>query len=705
MMPQADDRIAANLKRLKAAGAPDEALEAYLREEEAKARPAPAAAPRDATQAMPTEAPKPRQSLGQAALGAVGKVAQGLSFGMADEAAALGASLARNPRRPTQHYETYKTAINAPVKQFGAEHPALGFAAEVAGGMGAGGLIRSGVNKLRGGAPVAKKALGWLPKATEAAQDVAKGTAGGAVYGAGTAETGQRLEGAQSGAAWGAGTVAGFKGIGALASARIRGTSVADVLSNLMPRPANASSRAGRAFQQAGGMTTDDLAHADVLKQIERAGLSLDDVTANASKAHPEQMLLDPGVGGKMMTRRARGVQSIPSQGSGTIETALTSRAENAPGRVQTAVESGLGHTRENAVERAEQLAAQRKTTANVKYPEAYDAPPIEDPDVLSIFSDPVFRKAHAVARRMAKREGVDLPPLMRTSEVGGVPVKELVPQPVQAFDWMKHGLDDLIETGSNGQRVMGRNEARITRNKLALALERIDANPEHAKYAEARRAFREGSQVMEAQESGLDFLRASRDEIAANFPRLTPAQQDEFRRSAVSAVGDRLSKVTDGGDVTRVLRNPLIREKLQAIAPTPGAYAKLESAIAQEAEMHRTGQTILGGSPTARILAEQGDDLGGGVQAFGHVANAASGGLAGLGRFIATNALTARGRGLGERQANALAPLLTAKGADLDAILKKAGALSSRQTSSAQTRAALLRAIGQATGAGHNQP
>jgi hypothetical protein len=88
----------------------------------------------------------------------------------------------------------------------------------------------------------------------------------------------------------------------------------------------------------------------------------------------------------------------------------------NQPGRVQALVSKGLngGQPRENAVEAAQKLITARRTSAQPLYEAAYKAAPIDDPDVIATMKIPAFQEAHEIGRRIAKLEGVDLPPLTK---------------------------------------------------------------------------------------------------------------------------------------------------------------------------------------------------------------------------------------------------------------------------------------------------
>jgi hypothetical protein len=164
---------------------------------------------------------------------------------------------------------------------------------------------------------------------------------------------------------------------------------------------------------------------------------------------------------------------------------------------------------------------------------QAYKAAPIDDPDVIAAMKIPAFQEAHAIGRRIAKLEGVDLPPLTKEMvKVDGKSLSEQIPQSVQAIDYMKRGLDDLIE-GKMRSGTMARTEARLLRQKLNGVLEKVDAAvPE---YAKARAQFAGDSRLMEAHDAGREFMKAKPDEIEELWAGMSDGEKDLYRRGTLS--------------------------------------------------------------------------------------------------------------------------------------------------------------------------
>ena len=111
------------------------------------------------------------------ATGVARSIGQGITFGFADEAEAYVRSILGD-----QTYEEAKKATNAELAKFRGENPFLSFGLEIGAAiMTPGGLLKI-ASKVPGLAKVAQKGM-------QTTTPVTRGMAGGALYGAGTAET------------------------------------------------------------------------------------------------------------------------------------------------------------------------------------------------------------------------------------------------------------------------------------------------------------------------------------------------------------------------------------------------------------------------------------------------------------------------------------------------------------------------------------
>ncbi|HEX6939364.1 MAG TPA: hypothetical protein VF158_08125 [Longimicrobiales bacterium] len=531
-------------------------------------------------------------------------------------------------------------------------HPGATFAGEIAGGLatGAVGATRTGAAML--------------------ARPVVGGAIEGAISGAGSAEggLGRRLAGAAAGAALGAATGGLVRGAGALRGARGR-------------------------------------AQGRIVRALEREGF--DDPAAAVRGLRPGQTLMDVGETGGPIQRLARAAESIPSEGAERIRRTLRERAEEAPTRIKAALQREAKLTFEDAVQTADELAAKRAADAAPLYRAAYQHA-VSDDVVRGLFDDPEFQRAYRLAQRTAAQEvGA-----RQALETAGLPVPldlqdaEVLPKlfevdadgrvtfvtksiPVRALDYMKSALQEVIDQDIAGGRLTKRG-AMMLKRKLDAFLARVDELvPE---YAQARATFAGQSRIMEAfdaarngsAEMGLrKFLVEDPRKIERALEKLSPSEQEFYARGALDAVRERLESSADGRDLTRVIfGNSEMRRRIRSLFQSDADFNRFRQAMMRERRMAEGERFILGGSPTARIQAEQADLVSdvpvnrflGAVESVVDPRGAARRGLRSLGARM-----TVRG---GERTVNELAPFLTATGG------RSAGAAADALTEAARQEA-----------------
>lgn len=615
-----------------------------------------------------------QHGLGDDVNGLMGAVSQGASFGTGDEIAAGTMGVLNKLTggwmlngKPFQ-FEKLRQQAAEPEKLYAQRHPVGDFLGQAAGAVGAG-MAMGPIAGVASGGEAAATTVNGLTKAQRALR-AAKAIGGGAATGAGVGfasgegSASERVPSAMSGALFGGGLVAGAKGAAGLSKA----LGVTDAVRGLMPRPATASSPMAKLTRGA-VESHQDLALQDILADVERSGVPLDEYLARA-KANPNHPLYDLGPSlpqsgqtrirrdptGDPLVRRARGAQSIPSRGSAQISDFINARSEERPAAVKDALRGALGVTRENTVDLEDALKRARSGAAAPKYDAAYATAPVDDPEIQAAFKDKYFASAYETGRRIAASEGVQLPALRSQSVIGGEPIESLNPLTVQGLDYAKQGLDDLIERRMSGGK-MGKREARALRQKLNGMLERLDE--QRPEYADARRTFREGSQAMEGAESGHDFWRTSGDELEARWRMMTPEAKQQYRKTALASIEDRLG----GGANPGMLLNEINRRKLSIIAESPEGYDQFERALRAQVQGASNDATITGNSATARIQQDQAEL---GAIPTG-LASGFAGGAAGIGKAalssLVDNSVARRMRGLAETRVDHLAPILTAKG------------------------------------------
>jgi hypothetical protein len=153
------------------------------------------------------------------------------------------------------------------------------------------------------------------------------------------------------------------------------------------------------------------------------------------------------------------------------------------PAPADTAGRAGVNAAKESI--RVARQAVRNKVQP--MYQEAYAAlPEVTDPQILGYLKKPYFPQALAAARRLAKLDGVDIPPGSEPS--------------LQVLDYTKQALDDVIE----GLETAGkRSEARALRGQKNAFVKLLDESSGDA-YKRARAAYQKGiKETVEPLEKG----------------------------------------------------------------------------------------------------------------------------------------------------------------------------------------------------------
>jgi hypothetical protein len=547
---------------------------------------------------------------------------------------------------------------------------------------GAGAVIRGG------GAVTAKLTLRQLAKI---------GAAEGAVTGAGVSEGGlvERAKGGAVGGAVGAVAAPVVTGVGR-GLGKV-GTRVLDVTGLRPSETGGAVSRlAGRVFDTVEERASQRLAAAlpegkDLARAVDQLGpidpprSSIETRMRSGTDRPLTIMDIDENVAG--VARAARGVQGraktelprflserVAGQEKRVLDDAfrLTGAADQPrtttiPGptigpEVRLDPELGLPLVRPgergSIFETTQEIITRRSKLASPLYEAAYEQS-VPREVLGDVFDDDVFRKAYERGVRIAKREGVDLSPIGELLPEGGgmIGPQEI---PVQAIDFMKRGLDDLIEVGSRSSKGMGRQEARGIRNKLRDMLVSVDeVVPD---YAEARSVFAGESKMLEALEQGQRLFQLEPAEAESIINALPNSEREMFIRGAFEKLAEKVEGASASFDITK--RAPLAnrtrdRQRLRLLFPSDEVFAEFQRGLADEATIARTNRFVTGGSNTAEKIAEMMELGAGGVTAMmtGNVGSVAA-------RF-AQGALRRRTQGFTSGLGEAMLPTLKSTGAD----------------------------------------
>jgi hypothetical protein len=477
-------------------------------------------------------------------------VAQGASFGFADE---ISAGL-RAPIRAFRDGTSFGDAYNSALED---SRTALDIYRNEA-------PVRSALSEFAGGAMVPVPGRAPRTFAGAIGKGATAGGVGGALYGAGTGEDGgNRLEraivGGATGAALGGALGAGeglVRGAIVQSPAGARGTSRAMLADALADEGMTGTQAADRiATARAAGSTGNTIM--DVAQGGRVLGL-FDDVANSPNRA---QAAIKTQIEQRQMgVRGPTGNMDVPGQ------------YERIAGRLGEL--AGVGDAR--AVQTLANIKARRSAEATPAFKEAWKFDPAADDTVRAMFAEvaqtPLFRDSwdRAVKIAQSKARGVPTPKL---GEIIDEATGELRVIPnMQFMHFLKEGMDGSVNVAYRaGDGNLG------SAYKEVRNLFRDTLKKQNPAYKGALDAFAGDKALEEAVEEGSRLMLKSPDELSAGFNGLSASEQDAFRVGAITKVLDVLAVPRRGParDVAGALNSPAYIRKIAALMPDDAARQK----------------------------------------------------------------------------------------------------------------------------------
>jgi hypothetical protein len=551
-------------------------------------------------------------------------------------------------------------------RAFDAENPVASTAVQLAGGLAGGGaalktggtILDKGV-KLAAGGPLAAWQPGKsLPKKT--VQGTVTGGLYGANAGAGNAEDGQRLEGAETGAKIGA-------TLGTVAPAVIQGAGsaisrVGDAISPVTARVgANLYDLKGRlAIRASGGqdagplvspgadaaadqIIANQLSRENVTPQMMRQFFADADEAARFSSSGAAQNVLAPvdmskgmrGLAGAVARQnpeaanlaasfqyaRQTGQKSglpLPREANLPVRLPMAKPDPEAPPmgqfeRVLDGLQRALqikdykahGHGR-SAYETENLIINRARTEAGPLYRKAYD----EAQNVnLRPVIEPVMDKWRNIAADEPEAVGRAIRQLLRQFETRTGPVTNL-----ERFDKAKQFADGLIQNWFKGEarnKYVGGVLAQMQREML----EAVDSvGSMGSTYQKARNVFSDEMTLRDALKLGRDVFREDSEVVVDQFRNLsTQAERKLFRLGILDGFSQQMGRKARSDDVTKAFTSPRVQEILREVIPVPkkkdSVFAnrpeRFGSFISNERRIVETRNDTMGNSKTAERLAD----------------------------------------------------------------------------------------------------
>lgn len=546
----------------------------------------------DGAQWVPVK--KPEMGWGEYADNLVRQVANGVTFGFADEiAAGLGAATGIGGK--FGDYGGNLAAQRGQDKAFEAQYPAAATTAQVGGGIlgavGAGKLVGAAGRAIQG-AEASPQIVKNVVTAAENTPQLAKYAGGGAVAGglSGAGFADGDLEDRAIGAATG-GVIGGALGtvlpVAVSGVGKVVGAATRPVTDRIGQGPARVADR-------------------KVAQAFERDGKTVDEVSARLRTLGPEATIADAA--GENTAGLLETVANQPGTGRQMAQRVLQQRQKGAGGRIQDAAARELGDG--GFYQTLDDLNAARKEAAAPLYDEAYKQKFMWNDDIERLITRPSMKQALSRAHRIAAEEGRDPTGLgLGMNEAGDV-VFTKVPS-MQTLDYVKRGLDDVLEgfrdtvTGKlrldESGRAINATRAEFVRNLRSL-------NPA---YSEALDAWGGPTQLMDAMAKGRNFSRPDAEITEKIVGALSPAEKEAFLLGVRRGIDDMVDSTGRTSDATRkLLGTPKMSKALQAAFPDTASYRRFAADLLREQKFNQTRNTVLSNSATARRLAGQ-EDVG----------------------------------------------------------------------------------------------
>ena len=473
-----------------------------------------------------------------AEFGPVKSALQGLTFGFSDEAEAFIKSAVGQGT-----YEQNLSALNLAKQEFEAESPGQALTSELVGGLpylalGGTGAVR-GQQMLERFAPMISK----IPKPiTAIGGATAVGGTSAGITGAGQAEPGMRMAGAQElapvGAAFGLGGTTAAKTIPKIPFV----SQMLDVGKRMAGVPTDFAQRADVKLLQA--LQRDGVSPADALARLQKI---------KSSNYKPETII---ELGGENTRRLADIVAQYPGA-SQVARTLVEERTAGQPIRVMQDFKSAF-NVNADAVQLADDLIKQRSDLSKPLYQKAYqEGGVIKNDRINELMKLQAFDDAYQRAIRIASYDGIELPKSASDIEkIGGFDLMTL--------DYIKRGLDDVLYNAKSPTSGIGKTELGKLKERRAEFVRLIDeSGPES--YKAARLAFAGPTEVLEAIELGSKFSTTDARQLRKTFESLSPAEQEGFKIGVFDFIRTNINKGADGADaLRRVWGSPEKRDQIR---------------------------------------------------------------------------------------------------------------------------------------------
>jgi hypothetical protein len=310
---------------------------------------------------------------------------------------------------------------------------------------------------------------------------------------------------------------------------------------------------------------------------------------------------------------------------------------ERVMGRTGRALKAGRYYDEEQA------LASDLRTRARDLYEDAYSFGTVDDDRILAVLQQPQFKRFFDKARDIADTEKMaarlrgedpskyELTPIYTMDAAGNI--TETVLPDVRTLDYIKRGIDTVIERGFEGEGISKAEASalRDLRKQFVNAIDEatIDPNTGESAYALARRDYAGDMEVLDAMRTAREkFSRLPPEEVADFVSTASRAEVDAFRTGAFRNIYDKIMESPQNFNAAkRIVNSPLMMERMRPLFDTQAQFNLYKAALLREAQLFDQSSKILSGSPTPRRLQAR-EEFEGGVPVGEVIANTINSGF-----------------------------------------------------------------------------
>lgn len=315
-------------------------------------------------------------------------------------------------------------------------------------------------------------------------------------------------------------------------------------------------------------------------------------------------------VGGENVRALAGNVAREPGASRNIATTSLNARDRGAAQRLGRDINEYV-HGGPSMERTTGALLEARSAEARPLWDEVRQMQGVWSPRLQQFFEDPAVRsgmaRGYEIERLESLAEGREFNPTQMGIDLdaeGNVLIRQ-TPN-MRVIHMAKMGLDAAIASERN--EITGRLSQRgVALDRVRRAyLQEIDSLDTSGIYRQARAAWEGPSASMDAVRAGRVALQSSPEEIAAELGGLSPANQEFYRLGVADAIRERLAKTGLSGDEAKsIIKNQWMRDQLRSVFRSDADFDAFAQSVTWEGEMFGTKRSVLGGSDTARRLAE----------------------------------------------------------------------------------------------------